>query len=120
MLDSTLEHLTAYAALARMAANAGEILVNYHCLRFLILQPHIKHMIALTYTTPDNVFLRMAWQVRPKHHVYHHLGLDMRAQLYSCRYYHCFRDEAGMKYGKRCYPQSSGFSWYFFWPWLLK
>ena len=101
MLDSTLQHLTTYSALAKLAANAGETLVVM-VKTFLTLILVYMTIVTMTCITPDDVLLRMAWQVRPKHHVYHHLGLDMCTQLYSCRFYHCFRDEASMKYGKRC------------------
>ena len=38
----------------------------------------------------------MAWQVRPKHHVLHHMSQYMCEALCSVRFEHCFRDEAAM------------------------
>ena len=44
---------------------------------------------------------RMAWQLRPKHHIFHHLAASMVAERYNCRFYHTYRDEASMQFAKR-------------------
>ena len=48
--------------------------------------------------TPE---LRFAWQLRPKHHVLHHLAEYMANSLLNVRYEHCFRDESAIGIAKR-------------------
>ena len=102
LLDLTLLHLRTYAALANLAANAGEIFVQMLSI-LKVVQLLYTCVYAFLHSSNFEPALRLAWQIRPKHHIYHHIGLDMRDQLYSCRFFHCFRDEAAMQYGKRCF-----------------
>ena len=57
----------------------------------------------------DPTQFRFAWQIRPKHHIYHHLALDMTVSLYSARFEHTFRDEGAMGLAKRCLSTSRSF-----------
>ena len=43
---------------------------------------------------------RLAWQLRPKHHVFHHILLDTKKYLQNPRKTHCFRGEAAMQLAK--------------------
>ena len=92
LLEATLLHLQTYAALANLASQAGEL--------FGKVWFHVMGIPRKCHVHPG-LTLRLAWQVRPKHHVYHHLGLDMCNELVSCKTFHCFRDEAAMQYRKR-------------------
>ena len=44
---------------------------------------------------------RLAWQLRPKHHLWHHVLLDGVSEKINSRFVHCFRGEAAMQFGKR-------------------
>ena len=47
---------------------------------------------------------RLSWQLRPKHHVYHHLLIDGVTERMNPRKLHSFRGEAAMQFCKR--PQA--------------
>ena len=108
-----LIHLQSYRQLAWEAATAGEFLVLILS-RFSSI-PDLKCFpLFLGVLRCIMSIMRLAWQIRPKHHVFHHLCLDQRDQKYNARFFHAFRDEAAMRFSKRastsiqdCWPRTN-------------
>ena len=96
----TLTHLRCFLQLAKLAGDNHENPVKLES-KFRGRQGVFVSMCSPQTTPREHLLPRMAWQLRPKHHLYHHLARSMRAELYNCRFYHTYRDEGAMQYAKR-------------------
>ena len=102
--DFCMGYLQTYLVLAKQAAASKEPFVFFsNVFEFTHRRFQLRFFSIFRIVQPS----RFCWQLRPKHHAYHHICDQMCKSLYNARYEHCFRDESGMGMCKRNLPLGS-------------